>query len=282
MKDARSLLFSRRGWLKTACGVAAGAALGSLGLLSREARAQGSATIYPIDNWLNVQGTAINCSVTCQLPPTPDFVDWNSREVALHNAPTPPIYVATVDYADLENQHVFGGALGTKIDKQNSKVIVQPLSDGSGNVQVRVLLYTQNANTWVIPLHLVDGVVTPSFGAQLLGNDVFFGLRDASLPLSGACLGNSFLDVTYVTSASKPFVDLVTFLSTPGLQTANFRAQATGPFTPIYLSQNGLPSGTRGRCTISETGLLSVTSNSHSRVSLDSFPAEVIDLHPVG
>lgn len=282
MKDAHSLLPSRRGWLKTAGGVTAAAALGTLGLVSGRARADGAATVLPIDGWLAKQGTAITCNVSCQIPPTPDFVDWFSRISQLHNAPTPPAYAATVDYAGLENTYAFGKAFGTTIDTKNSKVIVQPLTDGSGNVQVRVLLYTQNANTWVIALHVVNGQFDPPFSVQLVNNDVLFGVRDTSMPLSGACLGHSFLDITYITTPNQLFVDLVTFLTSPGLQSVNFRSQATGPFTPIYLSTNGLPKSTQGRCTVSQTGLLAISPNSSSRVHLDGFPAEVVDLRPLG
>ena len=285
MNDAHSLLSSRRGWLKTAGGVAAGAALGGLSLLPRRARAAGTATILPIDGWLAAQGQSFG-----QIPPSANFADWFSRIATLQEAKTPPVLVATVDYAGLENQ-AFGNAFGTTVDKQSSKVLVQPLNDGSGDVSVRVLLYTQNANTWVIPLTIkVPGQFPPDFSQQLVNNQVLFGFRPCNIcstpgvtppgvKPSGACLGNSFLDITYITTPDNLFVDL---LAAAGLQTANFRSQATGPFTSYYLSVNGLPTGTLGRCTVSQTGFITSSTNSHSRVALDAFPAELVDLQVLG
>ncbi|MPW20479.1 hypothetical protein GCT13_27250 [Paraburkholderia sp. CNPSo 3157] len=269
MKDARSLLFSRRGWLKTAGGIAAGAAVGSLGLLPREATA---ATIYPIDSWLKAQGQFFG-----QLPPAANYADWFSRLATLHNAPTPPILLATVDYAGLANQFF---NFGTTIDYQNSQAIVQPLTDGSGNVSVHVLLYTHNANTWVIQLTgVVNGQLPPDFNTQLSTNPELFGVRPVTgASLSGACLGDSFLDLTYVTTPGNLWVDLLA----ANLQRVGFRSQATGPLTKYYSAQYGVPEGTLGRCAVSQTGLLAISTNSNSRVALDAFPAESVDLHPLG
>ncbi|WP_341317630.1 hypothetical protein WN982_40935 [Paraburkholderia sp. IMGN_8] len=270
-----SLLPSRRGWLKAAGGVAAGAALGGLSLLPRRARADGTATIYPIGAWLHAQGQSFG-----QLPPAANFADWFSRFATLHNAPTPAPLVATIDYAGLESPFF---NFGTTIDTMNSKAIVQPLNDGSGNVSVRVLLYTKNANTWVIPLTLVNGQFPPpdNFKQQLLNNSVLFGFRPNPLgaTASGVCLGNSFLDITYITAPNSLWVDLVASF---GLLTyAAFRAQARGPLTPYYSNLIGVPQGTLGVCTVSQTGLLAVSTNQNSRVALDSFPAELVDLHPL-
>ncbi|MGF6261894.1 hypothetical protein OKW49_002822 [Paraburkholderia youngii] len=277
MKDTDSLLSSRRGWLKTASGVAAGAALGGLGLLSREASA---ATVYPIDGWLKAQGQFFG-----QLPPAANFADWFSRLATLHNAPTPPIYLATVDYAGLANQFF---NFGTTIDYQNSQAIVQPLTDGSGNVSVHVLLYTLNANTWVIQLTgVVNGQLPSDFNTQLLTNPELFGVRPVTgASLSGACLGDSFLDLTYTTTPNSLWVDLLALGlpsgPPPSFQRVGFRSQATGPLTKAYSAQYGVPEGTLGRCTVSQTGLFSNSPNSNSRVHLDNFPAEVVDLHPLG
>jgi hypothetical protein len=287
---AHSLLPARRGWLKAAGGVAAGAALSHLGLLSRPARAAGTATVLPIANFLAGQGQSSG-----QVPPAANFLDWFSRIAQLRNAPTPPVYVATVDYAGLENQ-AFNNAFGTTIDQINSKVIVQSLTDGSGNVSVRVLLYTMNANTWVIPLTVVDGQFPPDFSQQLITNGVLFGVRpypNTSVSLAGACLGKSSLDITYITTPNNLFVDLATFATqTPSasLQSVGFHAQATGPLTPYYSSLYGVPQGTLGVCTVSQTGLIATAgtvsnagkARDNSRVTLDGFPAELIDLHPLG
>jgi hypothetical protein len=277
---AHSLLSSRRGWLKAAGGVAVGAAFGGLGLTPSRARAAATVTVLPIGGWLDAQGKSFG-----QVPPAANFIDWFSRLAQLHNAPTPAPYVATVDYAGLENK-AFNNAFGTTIDQTNSKVFVQPLTDGSGNVSVRVLLHTRNANTWVIQLtNVVNGQLPPDFNTQLVSNPVLFGFRpypNNSVAPSGVCLGDSFLDITYVTTPNNVNVDLVTFLSSPGLQRAAFRSQATGPLSPYFSSTNGVPLGTQGRCIVSETGLLDTPANTNSRVALDGFPAEVIDLHPLG
>jgi hypothetical protein len=274
-----SPLSSRRGWLKTAGGLTAGAAFGGLGLLPNRARAAGAPTVLPIGDWLNAQGKSFG-----QVPPAANFIDWFSRLAQLHNAPTPAPYVATVDYAGLENK-AFNNAFGTTIDQTNSSVFVQPLSDGSGNVSVRVLLHTRNANAWVIQLtNVVNGQLPPDFSNQLVSNPVLFGFRpypNSSITPTGACLGDSFLDVTYITTPNHVNVDLVTFLSSPGLQSAAFRAQATGPLSAYFSALIGVPSGTPGRCTVSQTGLLATPANPNSRVALDGFPAEVIDLHPL-
>jgi hypothetical protein len=282
---AHSLLSSRRAWLKAAGGVAAGAALGGLGLPPSRAQAQGTATIYPIDGWLAAQGQSSG-----QVPPSKNFIDWTNREVALHHAPTPTPLVATIDYAGFEDK-AFNYQFGTKIDKTNSLAMVQPLTDGSGNVSVRVQLYTNDANTWVIPLTLTfdaNGNLQPPFNTQLVQNQVLFGFRpypDSSVPLFGVCLGDSFLDITYIAPPyPNCWIDLETLLPpAPGLQRVAFRAQATGPLTPTYCDLHGLPRGTQGQCTVSETGLLALapSTNSHSRVYLDGFPAEMIDLHPL-
>jgi hypothetical protein len=184
----------------------------------------------------------------------------------------------------LENAK-FGNAFGTTIDETNSKVFVTPLNDGSGNVSVRVLLYTKNANTWVIPLTLENGKFPSNFADQLKTNPVLFGFRpypNGGVTPVGVCLGDSFLDVTYVTTPDNLWVDLVTFLSVPGLQTARFRANASGPLSPYFSSIHGVPVGTQGICNVSQTGFLVKTTNSNSRIALDGFPAEVIDLHPQG
>ncbi|WP_176380148.1 hypothetical protein [Paraburkholderia youngii] len=278
---AHSFLSSRRGWLKAVVGVSAGAAIDGFGLLPRGAHAQGTSTVYPIQPWLAAQGQSFG-----QIPPSANFADWFSRLAPLHNAPMPTPLVATFDYAGLENK-AFNNAFGTTIDTTNSKAMVQPLTDGSGNVQVRVLLYTKNANTWVIQLTNLpgNGQLPPDFSTQLVTNKELFGFRpypSSSVTPTGVCLGDCFLDITYITTANNLWVDLVTFLSSPGLQRAAFRAQATGPLTPYYSSLYGVPQGTQGRCTVSETGLLDIQTNPNSRIALDGFPAEVIDLHPLG
>ena len=279
---------SRRGWLKAAGLVGATAAFGGLSLLPRGVRAAGQATVHDIGEFLAAQGQN-KCpplGTACQLPPVPDYVDFTSRFVALQNAPTPVPYVATFDYAGLANQFFFNGSLPTKIDHTNSAVMTQPLSDGS--TSVRVLLYTQQANTWVIKLSPIPSNQT-DFTTQLRTNSVLFGVRPCSVlcpstpfTASDLALGDSFFDVTYIVPAGSPLmVDLVSFyLGAPAatLQHIGFRAQATGRLTSYFSAAPGA----LGRCTVSETALFATSAGSGSRVGLDAFPAETIDLRPLG
>ena len=101
-------------------------------------------------------------------------------------------------------------------------------------------------------------------------------------------LGNVFLDVLFVnTSPGAPLVDLGQLTSTsanssppPALQFIAFRAVAKGPLASTF----GVPAGTPGICTVSQSGLYAtfLATNPGSRVGLDAFPAELVDLHALG
>ena len=288
----QSLLSSRRTILRTAGGIAAGAAISGLGLLnSNPARASGPVKIRPISDFLDVQGTF--CAPNpepgggpgCYLfvPPAPNF----SGFATVTNGQTTALF-GGLDYAKLADDYcskafginnVFGTSIGA-----NSTVLEEPLADGTA--RVRVLLYTQHANTWVIRLDLTSDVFP-----QIASKQELFGLRPPAPPqrldLSRLAFGDSFYDIVFINTApGAPLVDLIYLAGTaanaspPALQFIAFRAQAKGPLTTAF----GVSAGTPGLCTVSQTGLnaTSLIANPKSRVAFDGFPAELVDLHVVG
>ncbi|MPW22808.1 hypothetical protein GCT13_39925 [Paraburkholderia sp. CNPSo 3157] len=281
---ARSLRSSRRTILRASGGIAAGAAIGGLDLLnSNRARATGSVNIRPISDFLDVQGTfcAPNPSggSGCFLfvPPAPNFLGFNTVTTNQTSA-----LFGALDYAGLANAYcskafnvsnVFGTTIGA-----NSTVIEEPLADGTA--RVRVLLYTQHANTWVIKLDLTTDTIPQIANTQ----PTLFGLRPPAPPqrldLSRLAFGDSFFDIVFINTApGAPLVDLIS-LAPPALQFIAFRARASGPLTAAF----GVPDGTPGSCNINQSGLVATSSvaNPKSRVALDAFPAELVDLHVVG
>ncbi|PTB18643.1 hypothetical protein C9I57_21780 [Trinickia symbiotica] len=186
-----------------------------------------------------------------------------------------------MDYAGLANKY-FNNAFGTTFGS-NSTVIEQPLADGTA--LVRVLLYTQQANTWVIRMTgtpTLDTLSLTGYATQLKNNRTLFGRRPQAqgVKANGVALGDSFIDILFINTApGAPLVDLMS-LAPPALQFFSYRAQAKGPLTAAF----GVPDGTPGLCTVSQSGLFatSLVANPTSRVALDSFPAELVDLHVVG
>jgi hypothetical protein len=246
--------------------------------------------IRPISDFLDVQGTF--CAPNpeggpgCYLfvPPAPNFSGFATVTTGQTSA-----LFGGLDYAKKADDYcskafgiknVFGTTIGA-----NSTVLEEPLADGTA--RVRVLLYTQHANTWVIKLDLTTDIFPQIASTQA----TLFGLRPPAPPQrldpSSLAFGDSFYDIVFINTApGAPLVDLIYLAGTaanaspPALQFIAFRAQAKGPLTKAF----GVPGGTPGLCTVSQSGLIatSLVANPKSRVAFDEFPAELVDLHVVG
>lgn len=260
----RHSVFTRRAFLKTAGITAATASLGGLGLLT-PARTEGATQIRPISDFLATQGTFCfpDGMGGCLLfvPPAPNFLGWNS---ALDQT---PVRFAGVDYAAVAN-NFFGNVFGTEVD---GTIIERPLKDG--RAEVRVLLDTKNANTWVIELDLEGDVLV-----QVANKPTLFGHRPHEG--GGLALGDSFLEVVFINTApGATLPDLIQLFNFPEegqeAKFVGFQTQADGPLTADF----GVPEGTPGRCKITQTGLFMTQ---FKGATADGFPVERIDLHVVG
>jgi hypothetical protein len=271
--DTTRALSSRRRFLTTASGSVAAASFGGLGLLTLpSASAAGAVQTRPIADFLSTQGTFCvpdgfgGCLLF--VPPAPNFIGWSTIFAGQTH-----VLFAGVDYAGLANTFL-GNPFGTTVD---GTVIERPLADG--RAEVRVLLFTENANTWVIDLDLAGDVL-----AQIAGKPTLFGRR----PQDGGAhaLGKSTFEVRFINSApGAALPDLVQVFNVPDagpavLEFVGFTSQANGPLT----AQFGVVEGTPGRCMIRQTGLNAtyLKAGPKSRVALDAYPAELIELRPVG
>jgi hypothetical protein len=205
------------------------------------------------------------------VPPAPNFLGWSTVLADQTEA-----RFAGVDYAGLANTF-FGNPFGTTMD---GTVIERPLADG--RAEVRVLLFTENANTWVIKL---EDLLNPNVDvlAQIASKPTLFGHRPQEG--GGHALGQSSLELKFINSAPgaalPALIQLFNFPETgQQLEFVGFNAQANGPLTAEF----GVPGGTPGRCMIRQTGLAATALQAapNSRVALDGFPAELIVLQRVG
>jgi hypothetical protein len=193
-------------------------------------------TQRPISDFLKEQGTFCipDGSGGCSLfvPPVPNFVGWGDQAGDL---------AASVDYAGLANA-CFGNAFATTMSG-----VITERALANGRAEDTVLLFTQNALTWVVgPLNgMIDFVKGP----------VVFGQRWSTNPpvctLNGASptLGKSFLHIKFTNTApGAPLPDLIQLLFSPapgqGLIEYTFQANATGALA------NGAP----GMVTVVQTG----------------------------
>jgi hypothetical protein len=199
-------------------------------------------TQRPISDFLEAQGTFCipNGSGGCLLfiPPVPNFVGWGDQAGDL---------AASVDYAGLANA-CSGNAFGTTMSG-----VITERALANGQAEDTVLLFTQNALTWVVgplPNGMIDFVKSP----------VVFGHRwDTNSPtctLNGAspALGTSFLHIKFTNTApGAPLPDLIQLLFAPApgqrLVEYTFQANATGP----------LANGTPGTVTVVQTGNMART-----------------------
>jgi hypothetical protein len=250
---------SRRDFIKTAAGTAIAASAGGLGLL-RPDRSDAATTQRPLSDFLNAQGTT---SIPIAFGPIPAFLGWTPQ------AGDP---LGRIDYAGLATSFLasLGISLGTSIAGSVSE---RPLADG--RAEVTVLLHTMNALAWA------QQVTNGAPGAPLLG---FLPDEIAADPIHNApAVGESFTQFVFDNTApGAPLPDLAVVFASPGFQLLilSFRGTARGPLRPAF----GVPQGTRGELVISRTGLLGTApkTNPNSRVALDSYPAELVDLHVIG
>jgi hypothetical protein len=250
---------SRRAFLRKVGGTAALASVAALGLPPR--RADAATVQRPLSDFLNAQGTE-------SFPPL-----FGPIPVFFFSAPQAGDPGAWIDYAGLATPFLasLGISLGTSI---SGSVTERPLADG--RAEVSVLLHTVNALAWVQEL---------TSGAPLFGS-----LPDeiAADPVRNAlAVGESFWQFVFDNTApGAPLPDLVAAVvfgePPPGFQglTQSSRSRATGPLRPAF----GVPQGTPGELVVSQTGLLATApkTNPNSRVALDAFPAELVDLHVIG
>ncbi len=206
-------------------------------------------------------------------PGIPSFLGWTQKLL------TQPC--AAVDYASVENKFLrefYNISLGTTTD---GTITERPLANGTA--EVTVLLHTQKALTWV-----VEG---STVGCDFVNvdNKVLFGHTAADIAstqdTSLASLAESFLKVVFTNTApGAPLPDIEQVLAAPlpGQQVLfeSFYAQATGSLRAPF----GVADGTPGRVQVVQTGLFFpfTEANPKSRVGLDAFPAEHIDLAVVG
>lgn len=231
-----------------------------------------STSIRPITDFVNNQGKLCidNGGGACLFPPGDNFVTWTApdqkREIS-------------VDYAGLWSNRL---SLGTTTD---GTITERPLADG--RAEVTVLLHTKNALTWATKFD-PNIVFNPNDlnTYQFLFQPVLFGERPKDiLEGKGATLGDSLLKVVFINTApGDPMPDLaqLAFFQKPGQELLSivFSAEADGTLRSAF----GVPDGTSGKAKVIETGLIFVATNkanSQSRVALDGFPAERIDLNIV-
>ncbi len=217
----------------------------------------------PISDFVNAQG-----STNIFIPPLPDFVGWTDNPPNGCNSTA----FASVDYAGLAARWLAdngGPSVGTQV---SGSVTERPLPDGRADV--KVILHTTNALSWVIPFPVNDIATDPTI----------FGDRATTLlanPSLQPALSESHLQVSFTNTAmGAPLPDVVAFLLgtvQPGqsLEMLSFRSSGTGPLHASF----GVPEGTPGRLTITQTGLLGHT---FKGCVGDAFPAEIINLGVVG
>ena len=189
-------------------------------------------TQRPISDFLRTQGTFCipNGAGGCFLfiPPVPNFVGWGDQAGTLG---------VSVDYAGLANA-CFGNAFGTTMSG-----LITERALPNGQAEDTVLLFTQNALTWVVqPIDFVNGSVV--FGHRWNTNSPVCTLNGAS-----PTLGTSTLHIKFTNTApGAPLPDLIQLFFSPapgqGLIEYTFQANATGPLA------NGAP----GMVTVAQTG----------------------------
>jgi hypothetical protein len=219
-----------------------------------------SAGPRPLADFLSAQGTYCldldGPPPSCDLfvPPSPNMIGW---------AAPPPTYgvFALLDYAGLANNYLVsqgGTSLGTTI---TGSINERPLADG--RAEVSVTLHTKKA------LVLVSDISATFPGPLLLGHRV-----DEVLAGATPALANSTFRVVFINTApGAPLPDLIqlSFAPLPGqeFRFLSIHARGTGPF----------PDGSPGEVVIVQTGIFVTTSGG---ATADGFPAERIDLHPIG
>jgi hypothetical protein len=242
-------------------------------VLTTVAFAQGAATIRPIEDFVDQQGTFC-FPFPFPLPPPFCLLFVPPIENFIGASDPDKLRLASVDYAGLANDWIedeSGGAVsfGTEM---SGTVIERPLADG--RAEVHVILKTKNALTWVVD----DPDQTFDFNGPLLfGNRAPDVLNEGKEP----ALGDSFLEVKFINTApGAPLPDLIQLLVFPeeGQEQMFFalRARARGELHELF----GVLEGTPGRATVVQTGLF--MKDDFKGAVEDNFPVERIDLKVVG
>ena len=211
----------------------------------------------PIEEFVNAQGTFCfddgmgGCFLF--VPPAENFFGWGDPAKGI---------CAAFDYAGLANKAIkthSGGAIDLGTTTSGS-VTERPLADG--RAEIHVILHTRNANT---------------FGQSACNNfntdPLTFGHRPADV-IAGAepALGNGTFQVKFIIPApGAPLPDL--FEADLTMVSIYFTA-----FGKLHAA-SGFAAGTPGRLTCTQTGLF--FTGFHGAVG-DGFPAENIDVQPVG
>jgi len=213
----------------------------------------------PIEEFVEAQGTYIP---PIPIPPESDcWVDTMTTRVAM------------IDWAGLHNTWIVnngGTSLGTEMD---GTVTEQPLKDG--RAEVRVMLHTKNALTFVLTGW------GPDFNYD--SAPLLFGHQESAV-LTGAdpALGESFFQITFINTApGAPLPDLVQLFWFPEdgqeMRFLSFRSHSGGTLREAF----GVPDGTPGKAIVVQIGLLKKAFNPKSAVA-DAFPAENIILNVTG
>ena len=216
------------------------------------------ARVRPVSDFTSTQGTT-----NIFIPPVPDFIGWGDN---------PPHQFASIDYAGLANAWLVsngGTSLGTTV---SGNVVERPLADG--RALVSVTLHTTRANSWVVqnPGDFANDPLQFGYRAQdLLAN-----------PALTPALSESHFNVSFKnTVPGAPLPDLVdAFIlgnAAPGqeLRSLSFRSSGDGPLRAAF----GVAEGTPGQLVVTQSGLF--FTGFHGAVG-DAFPAERVDLHPLG
>lgn len=222
-----------------------------------------AADTRPISDFIEQQGTYCfpDGSGGCLLfvPPVENFFGWNDP---VNNRG------ASVDYAGLADKYLtsVGIPLGTTF---SGTIVELPMKDG--RAEVKVVLHTKNALTWVI-----EG------GEDYATDPLLFGYRPTDVAAGATpVLADITFKVVFINTApGAPLPDLIQLVVAPeeGQEGPLFfamRAQAAGPLREAF----GVQDGTPGRATIIQTGLF--VTPFMGAVS-DGFPVERIDLKVVG
>ena len=227
----------------------------SLTLLLFAPAAIGQTTQRPLSDFLDAQGKFCfpDGKGGCRqfLPPVRNLVVWSDLAFSK---------IAVVDYAGLANA-CFGGAFGTSMD---GKITERALADGQA--EVTVLLFTNNALTWVF-----------DFSNGLFPGPLLFGhgwniTSSSSCELDGTppSLGSSSLEIKFInTRPGAPLPDLVQLLNATALGQPN----SVEEFVFQAHSKGILAGGKPGSVTVAQTG-------SAERIQRGILQASVINLSP--
>jgi len=214
----------------------------------------------PLSDFLSAQGTT-----AVFIPPLPDLIAWANNN--------PQTLFVSVDYEGVIASYLAangGPSLGTRV---KGTVSERPLADG--RAEVSVILHTDRALTWAMPLP----------GNDFAADPLVFGYRGTDLladtTLTPALSSADFQIVFNNTAPGAPLPDLVNAFAlgnaAPGQEIVRmcFRSQGVGPFRAL----SGFAEGSPGRCTVVQTGLFQ---NPFRGAVADGFPAERVNLQPVG